>query len=50
MFIPEENKDEASLIPDIKIIPVQNLSQIVDILTRKIEPVFAKNIKIKEYI
>jgi len=30
LFIPEENKQEARLIPDLKIFPVKNLKQLID--------------------
>ena len=50
IFVPEENVDEASLIPGIRIIPVNSLKQIIDILIKRTEPVFAKTISAKDYI
>ena len=42
-FIPAENKYEASFIKWVKIIPVDNFSEIIDILTNKIKPTFLKS-------
>lgn len=37
LFIPEQNTKEASIIPDIEVIKVKNLSQLIDILNKDIE-------------
>lgn len=50
IFIPEENAKEASLIPDIKIIPIAHLNDIINILTKEKEPEFISNIDITKYL
>jgi len=50
IFIPEENAKEASLIPDIKIIPIAHLNDIVNILTKEKDIEFIKNIDITKYL
>lgn len=34
VFIPYENREEASVIPDIKVIPIRHISEAVDILSK----------------
>lgn len=50
IFVPEENKDEASLIPWIKVVPVKDLTQITNYLCVESEPIIAPNIEIEKYI
>jgi len=50
IFIPEENAKEASLIPDIKIIPIAHLNDIVNILTKEKDIGFINNIDITKYL
>ncbi|EKE29313.1 MAG: putative ATPase, partial [uncultured bacterium (gcode 4)] len=50
VFIPMENKDEASLIPWINIIPVEWLDEIIEILLRNKKPVIAEPMKIEDII
>lgn len=37
LFIPTENTKEASIIPDIEVIKIENLSQLIDILNADLE-------------
>jgi magnesium chelatase family protein len=46
IFIPYQNRREASLIKNIKIIPVKNLQEIIDHLTNKKKILAEKNISI----
>ena len=39
-FVPKDNTPEASFIPDVKIIPVDNLQQIMEILSNTKQPIF----------
>lgn len=50
IFVPEDNSEEARLIPDINIISISNLEQIIKILNWEVEPEFCKNIDIEEYV
>lgn len=50
IFVPEENREEASLIPGINIVAVNNLTEIVDILNETIEAPIAPKINIKDFL
>lgn len=50
IFVPEENSKEASLIPDIKIIAIKNLIEIINILIGEKTWETIQNIDIKKYI
>jgi magnesium chelatase family protein len=39
-FVPKDNAPEASFIPEVKIIPVDNLQQIIEILSNTKQPIF----------
>ncbi len=49
IFIPEDNKYEASLIPWIKVIPITDLNHIVNILSWETEPDIVPNIDIEDF-
>jgi magnesium chelatase family protein len=40
IILPVGNADEASVIPDIQIIPVAHLREVVDIITGKVSPTY----------
>ncbi len=48
IFIPMENKDEASLIPGISIVPVSRLDDIVQILLKNQKPEIAEPMRIED--
>ncbi|HBY74707.1 TPA: hypothetical protein DEG21_02275 [Patescibacteria group bacterium] len=50
IFVPEENREEASLIPGINIVAVANLTEIVDILNETKEAPIAPKINIKDFL
>lgn len=49
IFLPEKNKLEAALVPDLNIYPVENLHQVVEFYLHK-EKTGKENIKKQEYI
>lgn len=55
VFVPEENREEASIIPDVIAVWVDNLKEVIKILTKQIEipikePVSIESLQIKEKI
>lgn len=49
MFIPSVNAKEASIIPDIEVIPIENLEELIKILNKKVEYTAVPQIDISEF-
>lgn len=48
MFIPAENTKEASIIPDIEVVKIENLTELIDILNSDKEYIPEKQIDLRE--
>lgn len=48
MFIPAENTKEASIIPDIEVVKIENLTELIDILNSDKEYIPEKQIDLRD--